>query len=92
MFSRTNLASCDLFTITSLSFTAVCIRRTLEWSLCTKKIQRLKFQLACLRGYRDVNPRKRAGMQGKDSLRDRQGAEDLFQVTAPTGGWVRRHL
>lgn len=33
MFSRTSLASCDFFTITSLSFTAVCILRTLDWFL-----------------------------------------------------------
>ena len=33
MFSRTSLASWDFFTITSLSFTAVCILRTLDWFL-----------------------------------------------------------
>lgn len=33
MLSSTNRASWDLFTITSFSFTAVCIRRTLDWSL-----------------------------------------------------------
>lgn len=32
-FRITNWASCDLFTITSFSFTAVCIRRTLPSSL-----------------------------------------------------------
>ncbi len=31
--SMTSLASCDLLTMTSLSLTAVCIRRTLEESL-----------------------------------------------------------
>lgn len=33
MFSRTSLASWDFFTITSLSFTAVCILLTLDWFL-----------------------------------------------------------
>lgn len=33
MLSRTSRASWDLFTMTSLSLTAVCMRRTLEWSL-----------------------------------------------------------
>lgn len=33
MFSRTSLASWDFLTITSLSFTAVCILRTLDWFL-----------------------------------------------------------
>lgn len=33
MLSSTNRASWDLLTITSFSFTAVCIRRTLDWSL-----------------------------------------------------------
>lgn len=33
MFSRTRRASWERVTMTSLSFTAVCIRRTLDWSL-----------------------------------------------------------
>lgn len=33
MFSRTSLALWDFFTITSLSFTAVCILLTLDWFL-----------------------------------------------------------
>lgn len=33
MFSRTNRASWERVTMTSLSFTAVCMRRTLDWSL-----------------------------------------------------------
>lgn len=33
MFRRTRRASCERVTITSLSFTAVCMRRTLDWSL-----------------------------------------------------------
>lgn len=36
-FKITSWASCDLFTITSLSFTAVCMRRTLPSSLWMKK-------------------------------------------------------
>lgn len=36
MFSRTRRASWERVTMTSLSFTAVCIRRTLDWSLQTK--------------------------------------------------------
>lgn len=37
MLSRTSRASWDLFTMTSLSLTAVCILLTLEWSLKEKK-------------------------------------------------------
>lgn len=33
MFSRTRRASWERVTMTSLSFTAVCMRRTLDWSL-----------------------------------------------------------
>lgn len=33
MFRRTKRASCERVTITSLSFTAVCMRRTFDWSL-----------------------------------------------------------
>lgn len=33
MFSRTSRASWERVTMTSLSFTAVCMRRTLDWSL-----------------------------------------------------------
>lgn len=36
MFSSTRRASWERVTMTSLSFTAVCIRRTLDWSLQTK--------------------------------------------------------
>ena len=33
IFNKTSFASWDLLTMTSLSFTAVCIRLTLDWSL-----------------------------------------------------------
>lgn len=33
MLSKTSLASRDLFTMTSFSRTAVCMRRTLDWFL-----------------------------------------------------------
>ena len=33
IYNKTSFASWDLLTITSLSFTAVCIRLTLDWSL-----------------------------------------------------------
>lgn len=36
MFSKTRRASWERVTMTSLSFTAVCMRRTLDWSLQTK--------------------------------------------------------
>lgn len=36
MLSKTSLASRDLFTMTSFSRTAVCMRRTLDWFLQSK--------------------------------------------------------
>lgn len=36
MLSKTSLASRDLFTMTSFSRTAVCMRRTLDWFLQKK--------------------------------------------------------
>lgn len=36
IFSKTRRASWERVTMTSLSFTAVCMRRTLDWSLQTK--------------------------------------------------------
>lgn len=47
MLSSTNRASWDLLTITSFSFTAVCIRRTLDWSLECKKGQRCSVKWIC---------------------------------------------
>lgn len=41
MLRRTSRASWDLLTMTSLSLTAVCIRRTLEWSLKKRKKKNL---------------------------------------------------
>lgn len=45
IFSSTNRASCDLFTMTSFSFTAVCIRRTLDWSLFRRSRGKLQPRL-----------------------------------------------
>lgn len=39
MLSKTNLASRDLFTMTSFSRTAVCMRLTLDWFLQKKRRQ-----------------------------------------------------
>lgn len=47
MLSSTNRASWDLLTITSFSFTAVCIRRTLDWSLECNKGQRRSVKWIC---------------------------------------------
>lgn len=44
MFSRTSLAFCDFLTMTSLSLTAVCILRTLDWFLEEKRAGRLRGQ------------------------------------------------
>lgn len=44
MLSRTSWAPCDLFTTTSFSFTAVCIRRTFDWFLMAQN-NKEEFQL-----------------------------------------------